>query len=273
MYDRKKIKAFPHELPKNAPFHMKKMRELRTGNDISDESLREIQAVYYGMITKVDSQIGEILKEIERQDLFKDSIIMFWVDHGDFAGQYGLPEKWDTCMSDCLLHVPYVLYSPELPQGKRVKSLTEHVDIAPTVLELLGLKPDWGIHGESLIPIIEGKKKKEAVFADGGHEEEMFKRVHAYKKDDKPLDGKQRTYNEFPETMSRTKMVRTDKWKMAIRLKGGNELYNMELDPFELNNLWGKAEYDGVVKELEQKLIEWCLRTDTDRPYQNKVYA
>jgi choline-sulfatase len=274
MYDRKKIKTFPHELPENAPLHMRKMRELRTGNDISDGSLTEMQAVYYGMITKVDLQIGEILKEIERQGLFKDSIVMFWVDHGDFASQYGLPEKWDTCMADCLLNVPYILYSPELPAGKRVKSMTEHVDIAPTVLELLGITPDWGIHGESLLPIIEGKKKKEAVFADGGHEEEMFGRVHEYVKDKtKPKNGKQRTYNMFPETMSRTKMIRTDKWKMVIRLKGGNELYHLEKDPNELKNLWGKPEYDGVVKDLQQKLIEWCLKTDTDRPYQSKVYA
>ena len=77
--------------------------------------------------------------------------------------------------------------------------------------------------------------------------------------------------------MSRTKMVRTERWKLVMRLRGGSELYDMQSDPWELRNLWGCHEADGnlqkVVLHLQQKLIEWCLRTDTDRPFQPDVGA
>jgi choline-sulfatase len=229
----------------------------------------------------VDRHIGRVLETIDDEGLFENTIVLFTVDHGDFAGQYGLPEKWDTCMSDCLTHVPLILWAPQLPQSVRVDGLSEHVDILPTVLELLATKPDWGVHGHSLLPVIDGKKGKEAVFADGGHEEEMFGRFNFGRKtkDGKPraLDGKQRTYAEFPESMSRTKMVRTKRWKLVARLTGGNELYDMKNDPYEMKNLWPGHEKDAtlsrVVSVLQLKMIEWCLRTDTDRPFEPNVGA
>jgi len=278
MYDRQVIRPWPHDLPENAPLHMRKMREIRTGLDAPEDALREVQAVYYAMITKTDETLGRVLDAIERAGLFEDSVVMFWVDHGDFAGQYGLVEKWDTCMADCLLHVPQILWAPGLPRGHVVESLTEHTDLAPTVLELLGLEADWGMHGESLLPVIEGRRRKEAVFADGGHEEEMWGRFgrqvrSADREGRQRRAGKQQVYAECPETMARTKMVRTEKWKMVVRLTGGNELYDMESDPDELRNLWGRPDLAPVVQDLQLKMLEWCLRTDTDRPFQPQVGA
>ncbi len=269
MYGRDQIDPWPYELPRNAPLPLRKMREVRTGPDAPERMLRELQAVYYGMVTRTDHVLGRVLDAIEREGLFENSVVLFFADHGDFAGQYGLPEKWDTCMADCLLHVPCILSAPGLPAGEAVEGLTEHVDVAPTLLELLGIEPDWGIHGESLLPIISGEKRKEAVFADGGHEEEMWERFSF----DPGGSGKQKTYAVCPETMARTKMCRTDEWKLVTRLVGGNELYDMRSDPFEMDNLWGRDEHADVVMDLQQKMIEWCLRTDTDRPFQPDVGA
>lgn len=269
MYKRDAIQPWPYDLPESAPLPLRRMREVRTGTDAPEWMLREVQAVYYAMVTKTDHVLGRVLDAIEREGLFEDSIVLFFVDHGDFAGQYGLPEKWDTCMADCLLHVPCILYAPGLPQGRLIESLSEHTDLAPTILELLGIKPAWGIHGESLLPVIDGARHKEAVFADGGHEAEMWERVE-YAPDS---SGKQRTYALHPETMARTKMVRTDKWKLVTRLVGGDELYDMEEDPYEMRNLWGREGYEQIVPELQRKMIDWCTRTDTDRPYQPDVGA
>ncbi|MFO7958240.1 MAG: sulfatase-like hydrolase/transferase, partial [Candidatus Brocadiia bacterium] len=227
------------------------------------------QAVYYGMVTKTDAVLGRVLDAIEGEGLFENSVVIFFVDHGDFAGQYGLPEKWDTCMADCLLHVPCIVWDPDLPGGISVDGLTEHVDLAPTILELLGVEPDWGIHGESLLPIIEGRRRKEAVFADGGHEEEMQERMECRA----GSSGKQKTYARYPETMSRTKMCRTEDYKLVTRLVGGNELYDMRNDPYEMRNLWGEPGLEPVVRDLQGRMIDWCLRTDTDRPYQPDVGA
>lgn len=281
MYDRDGIQAWPHDLPQDAPLHMRVMREVRTGIDAPAAAFRELQAVYYAMITKVDTLFGKLFDTIAAEGLFENSIIVFLSDHGDFAGQYGLVEKWDTAMADCIMHVPFVIYAPNLPHGSRVNSLTEHTDLAPTLLDLLDIKPEWGMHGETLLPIIHGERRKPAVFADGGHEEEMWGRFNVTwnKWENIPVDadGKQVTYRDYPETMARTKMVRTERWKLVMRLAGGNELYDMLHDPHELTNLWphhaDDAELMRVVLDLQQQLIEWSLRTDTDRPYQADVGA
>jgi choline-sulfatase len=208
--------------------------------------------------------------------------VVFTVDHGDFAGQYGLFEKWDTCMADCLLRVPFVLWSPDLPHGTNVEGLTQHVDLPPTVLELLGIEPDWGIHGRSLLTVARGESPgRETVFADGGHEREMQERFSFPRTDaqgrPKRLSSKQVTYMRCPQTMARTKMARSERWKLVTRLVGGNELYDMQEDPWELHNLWGEHERDPelmrVVVDLQDRMIRWCTQTDTDRPHQEQVGA
>ena len=281
MYDRRTITAWPHHLPTDAPLPLRTMREVRTGVAISERELREVQAVYYGMISRVDRDIGIVLDCIEREGLLDNSIVLFTTDHGDFAGQYGLIEKWDTCMADCIMRSPMILHAPGLSRGGRVESLTEHTDIPSTILDLLGLAPDWGVHGESLLPIIRGKRRKATVFADGGHEDEMHGRFSFDAKtmggEEQKLNGKQLTYRDHPDTMARTKMARTERWKLVVRLRGGNELYDVRRDPFELHNLWGehlqRPDLLAVVLDLQQRMLEWCLRTDTDRPYQNLVGA
>ena len=271
MYDRKRIRSWPHALPKGAPLPLQVMRAVRTTLEDNDAVFREIQATYYASITKVDHLIGKLFAAVEAEGLFDDTVILFAADHGDFAGQYGLVEKWDTAMNDCILHVPCVLFAPGLPQNKRVDSLTAHTDLAPTLLELLRLKANWNVHGESLLPIIAGEKSKAAVFANGGHEDEMLARVGTAV--DGHGTGKQRTYQTDPRTMSRTKMVRSENFKLVVRLTGGNELYDLRRDPYETENLWGREEYQRTVQELLLQLTEWSLRTDTDLPYQSTVGA
>lgn len=156
--------------------------------------------------------------------------------------------------------------------------MTETTDLAPTLCEILDLKPLPGMHGESLFPIIESKKRKEAVFADGGHEEELLLRFRdkTLNKDNPKWNNnpnwlKNMTYKKYPDTMARAKMVRTDRYKMVIRLKGGNELYDLKKDPWELNNCWDEPGLSEVKMDLMIKLINWSLKTDTDLPYQDKV--
>lgn len=277
MYDRAALRAWPHDLPRNAPLPLRGMREIRTGMDISERALREVQAVYYGMVSRVDRDIGIVLECLEREGLCDNSIVLFTSDHGDFAGQYGLIEKWDTCMADCILRAPLIVAAPGLARGMRVTGLSEHVDLPGTILDLLGLAPDWGVHGTSLVPLLHGAPGKEAVFADGGHEEEMWPRFNFSEADKQGvpavLNGKQRTYQQHPASMARTKMVRTATHKLVVRLAGGNELYGIEQDPWELDNRWGDPALREVALDLQQKMIAWCLRTDTDRPHQQTVGA
>jgi choline-sulfatase len=283
MYDPSRIRPWPHGLPHRAPLAMEVMRRVRSGGNPSEAVLREMQAVYYGMVSKSTAWACRVLDELDAQGLASNTVVLFTSDHGDFAGQYGLPEKWDTCLADCLLHVPCILRAPGLPFGLRVGALSQHIDLVPTLLELLGAAPaDWGVHGASLLPALRGDAVHAHVFADGGHEAEMGTRFNFQPRtptldDPRPLDGKQLTYRDQPATMARTKMARSDRWKLVVRLAGGNELYDLQTDPHELDNLWpvhrDHPELRQVVADLQLALVEWCLRTDTDRPFQEQVGA
>lgn len=290
MYDREKIRVFPRALPRGAPLPVTKQREVRSGHDVTEAEVREVQALYYGMISRVDEQMGRVLATLEACGLMEDSILLFWSDHGDYAGQYGLPEKWDTHFADCLVHVPCVLCGEGIPRGAVVDELSDHTDLTPTLGALLGLEPLPGMHGKCLVPTFGGEAVREAVFADGGHEAAMLGRFsfHAGKTTGRSIvadalgewaghyrsgAGKQETYERFPDTMARAKMVRTKDWKLVMRVRGGNELYDLKADRWEMNNLYGEPGHEAVVGELQRLMIEWCLATDTDRPYQDVVGA
>jgi arylsulfatase A-like enzyme len=83
----------------------------------------------------------------------------------------------------------------------------------------------------------------------------------------KATGGKQLTYQQCPDAMARCKMVRTDEWKLVVRETGDHELYNMRQDPEEMHNRYGEETLKPVVADLQMQLLQWCMRTDTDRPY------
>jgi arylsulfatase A-like enzyme len=278
MYQPDEIEAFPSQLPRNAPLPLTAQRQYRLGNDISPKSCAEIQSVYYGMISFIDDLVGQVLQAVDDEGLRDDTLIIFTADHGDYAGQYGINEKFDASLQDCLLRVPFVMSGPGVEVGKRVTSLSEHVDIPATVLSHLNIQPqkDWVWHGHSLWKTMNGSENRVAVFADGGHEVAMRQRFNAPTLDADgrlSVGGKQLVYDKCPDAMSRCKMVRTQEWKLIIREIGGNELYHVSEDRFEMTNLYGERQYDSIVMELQHLLLQWCLRTDTDRPYLEKFGA
>ena len=270
LYDPEQIEPYPHELPSNAPLSLRKQREHRTGLDPDEGLLRKAQAVYYGMIARVDDWVGRIAAVLDEQNLWDDTVVVLLSDHGDFAGQYGLVEKWDTTFADCLTRVPCVVAAPGLPAGRRVDALTEHTDLADTCLNLLGQQPAWGTHGHDLGPLLRGEVPsiRDAVFAEGGHEAPMRARVNTT-----GPSGKQETYREAPESMARAKMVRTDRHKLVFRETDDHELYDLETDRWELNNRFDDPALADVREQLERRMLHWCLRTDTDRPHQPLVHA
>jgi choline-sulfatase len=279
MYDRDQIQPFPYTLPLNAPDSLIRQREVRLGNDVKESVLREIQAVYYSMISKVDHLIGRVTKAISAQNLWKDSVVVFLSDHGDFAGQYGIWEKWDTTFSDCLTRVPAILVAEGLPAGKRFDQLSDHTDIAPTLCNLLGIPPLPGMQGQDLLPVIRGNAApRKAVFANGGHEKESRNRVYDPFPDTEPENphlrsDKQETYLRYPDTMARAKMVRTLDHKLVFRETGDHELYDMTLDPHELDNRFNDPDLRDIRETLLMTLLDWGLQTDTEFPRQQLVSA
>lgn len=265
------IAAFPFDLPQGAPICLRAQRHWRLGDDASEAAMREIRAVYLAMTAFVDAQIGRVLEALHDLGIEDSTLVVFTSDHGDYAGQHGLVEKWDTDFRDALLHVPLLIAGPDIPRGAVCEGLSDHTDLVDTFLEIFGIEPasNWNRHGRSLVPMFSGGPGKDAVFASGGHEAAMRRRF-SQQADAMlargPLSDKQRTYLECPDAMARAKMIRTQEWKLVVRETGDDELYHITRDPWEMRNLIGSPGYESVISNLQRQLLGHLLLTDPDEP-------
>lgn len=250
------------------------MRELydRYGMaQVSQEDWREIRAVCAGMVAKLDEQIGKVLDTLKARGWYDDAVIIFLSDHGDYVGDYGLPEKWPTGFQDDLLHTPLIVKFPNNEHaGLRVEGFTQSLDIFPTVLEQAEIQPLYTQFGESLTSIIKNAASRNEVYAVGGYDPREPQAFEAgIKSANDPMLGhyyeKLRLQQGNPTTVARTTMIRTREWKLVIRSAGKEELYDLRNDPSELKNLIDVPALNEVQDELRQRLLYWYLRT-SDNP-------
>lgn len=282
MYDRNRIKPFPYNLPDPVPYYQISQREHRIGLEAPEEWYREIQAVYYGMCTYIDAEVGRLVSYLDKEEMWDDVIFVFTSDHGDYAGQFGLIEKWDTDLRDCLLKVPFLIKAPDLPGALRIDALTSHVDFPATILSLIAgaqVETAWPSHGTSLWAEIWDGASRKAIYAEGGHEKSMRQNFNSelfFTRNGitrKAVDGKQHVYQHNPDSMAKAKMVRTKRWKLVVREVGEDELFDLKNDPYEMINLHGAEGTKDTVLELQRLLLDWCMATDPDTPVHSLVGA
>ncbi len=102
----------------------------------TEEDLKKGIAHYMGQIRYVDDSVGRILRYLKENNLDKDTVILFFADHGELLGSYNMTHKIPV-FYDCLSKIPVILYHPEKYHGIRFKGLVEEVDIVPTLLDML----------------------------------------------------------------------------------------------------------------------------------------
>jgi iduronate 2-sulfatase len=232
LYDFNKIKlpanySQPASTPKQA-FH--KSGELRNYSGVpkegfvSDSLALKLLHGYYACVSYTDAQIGKVLDELKRLELDKNTIIVLIGDHGWNLGDHKMWNK--HCNFASSLNTPLILKIPNKTSGQRFDNVVEFIDIFPTMAALAKLNLPNTTNGESLLPIIENKKRTKdfaiSKWADGVT---IIKGQLYYTewldKDDKPV----------------AKM-----------------LFDHKTDPFELNNLAEKAEYAAVIADLSKQL-------------------
>lgn len=184
---------------------------------------------YYRMITEVDDEIGELRKLLEEKGIADNTIMIFMGDNGYYLGERQLADKW--LMHDNSLRVPLIIYDPRAKKHHNVSDMVLNIDIAKTILNIAGVKAPGEYQGISLLPYVNGKKPemvREAVLFE-----------HLWK---------------LPQIPS-SEGIRTEKWKY-FRYRFINtpeELYDLERDPMEINNLAQDLKYKRVVDQLRKK--------------------
>jgi tetratricopeptide (TPR) repeat protein len=182
---------------------------------------------YHAEVAFTDDEIGRVVSELERLGLAQRTLLVLTSDHGEGLGEHG--EKTHSFLVyDSTIRVPLILWGPaDLARGRRIDTLVRTVDIAPTVLDWVGLPGLRGIQGVSLRPLLGGEPWRVQLTAYGESLE---------------------TFATFGTSVLR--FVREGRWKYIHKVKP--ELYDIESDPGELRNR--AAAEAGTVARLRARL-------------------
>lgn len=195
---------------------------------------RRYRNAYYRLIEAVDAEIGKIVDEIDRQDLWRNTVVIFTSDHGDGAGAH----KWNqkTVLYEEVANIPLIVCAPGRKNAGKVSEalVNNGVDLMPTVCDWAGVEVPQGRQGKSW---------REAVEKNTGH-------VHDYV-------VTETNFNQTRGSLGWT--VRTAKYKYILYDKGQyrEQLYDMESDRGEMVNLAVEAKYADIVKLHRSFLEEW----------------
>ncbi|EEY17020.1 sulfatase [Verticillium alfalfae VaMs.102] len=270
MYDRSAMTGVvsrPEEKTGYEPRYMKTIRERYGTGRATDEIWQEVKATYFGMISRLDDQFGRVMKRVDELGLWKDTVTMFFTDHGEYLGDHGLIEKWPSGLSETLVREPLIIGGAGLPEGKSVAAMTEMVDLVPTILEMSGIGEHFPHNGESWIPVLVGdaQKHKKYAFSEGGFltSEEPLLEQAPY-----PYDIKAGLQHEDTSLVGKAISLRNERWAYVYRLYEPAELYDREADPHEMHNLAQEPQLEELVDQLERDVLHWLVKGSDFLPWQ-----
>lgn len=221
LYDPASIPVVP--LPKNA----KEQRAKATGRArrkcIDDEQMQRVMtALYYGAITHIDTELARLFNELDRLGLAKNTVVLFTSDHGNMLGDRGLWFK--DFMYEGSAHVPLIVKTPTAKPSEH-RQIIENIDLMPTLLDYAKIPIPNGIQGRSFHALIE--KGKQAKWKD-------------------------RCISDLTATMHLA-----EGWKFIDNHDGALELYNLNKDPQEKENLVNDPRYKSRLHSAQSELAKW----------------
>ncbi|MEO6922451.1 MAG: sulfatase-like hydrolase/transferase [Bryocella sp.] len=259
----------PRNLPRK-PSYIAGIRKAYGLESLPEDIFRKVRAQYYGMVSYSDWLLGEVLEAVERTNHDKDTAIFLLSDHGDYAGDYGLVEKWPSGLEDCLTHVPLIARVPGGVRGSSSKNMVELFDVMATCLDLAGVQAQHTHFARSLMPQIHGGlgDPNRAVFAEGGYNQYEPQCFEFNEQTPGTLYyPKEHLECSQPQMVSRAAMIRTHDYKLVSRPQGQSELYLYNDDPQELNNRYGDRDVREIQCELQQQQLHWYLNTTGIAPF------
>lgn len=184
-------------------------------------NIQRMWSAYYATVTYMDEQVGKVLDELDRLKLTDSTAIVFISDHGYHLGEHHFWQK--SNLHEEVTRVPMIISVPGMKPG-RTNSVTELMDIYPTLSSLLDIPAPESLQGKNLVPVLknpEAKVRKAALsFNRGGHG------------------------------------LRSDRWAYLRYKNGDDELYDMEKDPEQFHNLAKNKEFTAIRNEMQSLLKE-----------------
>jgi arylsulfatase A-like enzyme len=204
------------------------------------EKFQTVMRNYYACITDVDKASRGIWEELERQDLLKNTLVIFTTDNGMFHGEHGLSGKWYPYQES--IRVPLIVWDPRIPAAKRGiidPSFTLNVDLAPTILSAAGIKVPSRMQGRDLSDLyLERRDVNNATVVEPWREEFFYE------------------HHQHGNIRKSTALVRHDFKYMEFPVQNVTQLFDLRDDPLELRNLANSStpnNYTQLVDEMKQR--------------------
>jgi arylsulfatase A-like enzyme len=214
---------------------------------ITPEEYRGMRQRYFGLITMLDQSIGAILSCLERFGLSDNTIVIHTSDHGDSLGAHHLFGK--EVMFEEAARVPYLVRMPGQRRSSKIEQPISHIDFLPTVMELLGQAIPAQCAGKSRVPLLRGEgMTPESVFIEWSPNRTKVVKGTSLA----PRRAIKRACDESTRTI-----VTRDGWKLCLRDKDMNELYNLKNDPIEAEDVYDSRSYAPVVGRAKDEICQW----------------
>ena len=230
--------------------------------EVTEEEARRALAVFYGKVSYADDQVGRLVAALERLKLVDNTVIIYVSDHGDYAAEHGLFCKTGE-FYEPMIHVPLMLRGPEgmFPRGRRAEGLVELVDVAPTILDISRIAAPDHMHGRSRRDLAAGGTEEGARLAMS----ETLGRGSSCTREYDPAElgmAKQGAYGSGSVSHEVTGvMARTATHKLCFYDDGFVELYDLEKDPWEMNNVAADPAHAGIRAELTALALQRQIQT------------
>lgn len=206
---------------------------------IDEDQLRKDMAIYYGMISFLDHQIGRILDRLDTLGIADSTIVVFTTDHGHFLGQHGLTHKGAFHFED-LIRLPFLVRATGVvPAGQTSTALQSLVDLAPTFLAAAGLPVPGRMTGRSQWATWQGgAPARDWAIVENRHQ---------------------------PTALSLRTLV-TDTAKVTVyRNSDDGELFDLANDPGEIRNLWHEPDAAALKSAMLQRFVQADIEREPTR--------
>ena len=220
--------------------------------DLNEEEFVLVRSWYAAALAYLDFRIGQLMQHLKDIGAYDNTLVIITADHGESFGEHNLAYHMFG-LYDTLIHVPMLMTCPALlPRGQRIGEMVSHVDLLPTILELLELKGEGeNSQGTSLLPF-DNRKYHDEVFAEFGRPQSMVQRL------DSEFPG-----HDFSALDRGLQCIRTKDHKFIAGSDGTEEFYDLNADPAETHNLVN--EIPELAADLRSRLDQWC--GPIDRPF------
>ena len=230
----------------------------RRPGELDEAELRRLRSVYLGLIAEVDHHVGRIVAALAEGGVLDDTLVIFTADHGEMLGEHGMLGK--SGFFRAAFHVPLIVRAPMGVRGRVVEAFSEHVDLMPTVLDLLGLEVPLQCDGRSLRPFLEGTTP--AGWREATHWEHDFRDVET-RHYETALDL-------APEACGIA--VRLEERWAYVHFAGLPALlFDHANDPAWTRDLIGEPALAPVVRDLAQAMLGWRMRSAERRLTEAKL--